>query len=82
MHLGTRRFNLVNATRLKAAWHTYAWASNREGTRPFMPIFRVPIVLMAQDSRGRPTFFGRQDLARFMSRVPLQAVRWKEYTLS
>ncbi len=24
----------------------------------FSPVFGVPVVLMAQDSRGRPTFYG------------------------
>ncbi len=48
----------------------------------FQPIFPgMPIVLMAQDSRGRPTYFGRDDIAKFMSKVPLHAVPWKEYTL-
>jgi RimJ/RimL family protein N-acetyltransferase len=34
IHLETQRFNLVSATRLEAAWHTYAWASDREVTGP------------------------------------------------
>ena len=42
--------------------------------RSFAPVFGVPIVLMAQDSRGRPTFYGRPDIARFMASVPLHAV--------
>lgn len=47
----------------------------------FTPVFGVPVVLMAQDSRGRPTYYGRQDIAKFMSSVPLHAVHWKEYTI-
>jgi hypothetical protein len=39
----------------------------------------VPVVLMAQDSRGAPTYWGRPDLARFVSKVPMQAIPWKEY---
>jgi len=46
------------------------------------PAFRVPVVLMAQDASGRPTYYGRNDLAQFMSRVPLQAVRWTTYTIN
>ena len=47
----------------------------------FQPLFPgLPIVLMAQDSRGTPTYFGRTDIARFMSNVPVSAVPWKEYT--
>lgn len=48
----------------------------------FSPVFGgVPVVLMAQDARGRPTYVGRPDLVRFMSRVPLGAVPWREYTV-
>jgi len=47
----------------------------------FAPRFPgVPVVLMAQDSRGTPSYYGRTDIVRFMSRVPLAAVPWKEYT--
>jgi len=49
------------------------------GTRAFGSI---PIVLMAQDSRGIPTYWGRQDIVRFLSRVPLQCIPWKEYTIA
>lgn len=49
--------------------------------RSFVPVFRVPVVLMAQGSGGRPTYFGRQDLARFLSGVPFHSIPWKEYTI-
>jgi hypothetical protein len=42
----------------------------------------VPIVLMAQDAGGRATFYGRRDIAQFLSNVPLHAIPWREYTLS
>ena len=48
----------------------------------FTPMFGVPTVLMAQDGRGRATFYGRQDIARFLSGVPLRAIPWREYTVS
>lgn len=40
-----------------------------------------PVVLVGQDSRGVPTYFGRSDIARFMSSVPMSAVPWKRYTI-
>ena len=40
-----------------------------------------PVVLMAQDHSGRPTWYGRKDIAKFMSHVPLAAVRWQRITL-
>jgi len=48
----------------------------------FQPLFPgTPIVLMAQDHRGSPTYYGRQDLSRFLARVPLQAIPWRKYTV-
>ena len=49
------------------------------GTRAFGP---VPIVLMAQNSRGIPTYSGRRDIVKFLSNVPVRAIPWREYTLS
>ncbi|HAR94357.1 MAG TPA: hypothetical protein DCR97_00090 [Deltaproteobacteria bacterium] len=42
----------------------------------------VPVVLMAQDSSGKPTYYGRSDLSKFLASVPLNAIPWKEYSLS
>ncbi|OJW27626.1 MAG: hypothetical protein BGO49_23035 [Planctomycetales bacterium 71-10] len=48
-----------------------------------MPAFPgMPVVLMAQDYRGVPTYYGRRDISRFMAGVPLRCVPWREYTLS
>ena len=40
-----------------------------------------PIILMAQDETGRPFYYGRQDIADFMTNVPLKNIPWKEYTI-
>jgi hypothetical protein len=54
-----------------------------EAIASFRPVFGgIPTVLMAQDSRGTPTYYGRPDIVRFLASVPLQSVPWKEYTLS
>lgn len=53
-----------------------------DAIRDFTPVFGVPVILMAQDARGTPTFYGRPDIARFMSSVPLQAIPWREYTIN
>jgi hypothetical protein len=51
--------------------------------RSFAPTFGgIPVVLMAQDGRGTPTYYGRQDIAKFMANVPLRAIPWKEYTIN
>ena len=51
-----------------------------QSMQQFFP--RLPIVLMAQDHRGVPTYYGRNDIARFLASVPLNAIPWKEYTVS
>lgn len=42
----------------------------------------MPIVLMAQDHNGRPTYYGRQDIAKFLSRVSPQRIPWRRYTMN
>jgi hypothetical protein len=41
----------------------------------------IPTVLMAQDARGTPTYFGRQDIVDFLASVPMEAIPWQRYTL-
>lgn len=41
----------------------------------------LPIVLMAQDYRGVPTYYGRRDLSQFMAGVPMECVPWAEFTI-
>ncbi len=49
----------------------------------FQPVFPgVPIILMAQDSRGVPTYLGRPDIVKFLANVPLAAIPWQEYTVN
>jgi hypothetical protein len=59
--------------------------STHEATRAqltFAPAFRgMPVVLMAQDLTGAPSFHGRRDLVAFMAKVNLDAVKWREYRL-
>ena len=47
-----------------------------------MPVFGVPVVLMAQNHRGVPTYKGRRDLVRFLSRVPMETIPWREFTVN
>ena len=42
----------------------------------------VPIILMAQNNRGVPTYQGRTDIVKFLTRVSISAIPWKEYTFS
>ena len=42
----------------------------------------VPVVVMALDSQGIPTFRGRPDIVNFLVNVPVHAIPWRQYTIS
>ncbi|MDC8451666.1 MAG: hypothetical protein KGH87_00615 [Thaumarchaeota archaeon] len=49
----------------------------------FTPVFSgLPIVLMAQDHRGVPKYYGRHDIVHFLAKIPLQCIPWKKYSVS
>lgn len=43
---------------------------------------RVPIILMAQNGRGTPTYQGRTDIVQFLSHVHPSRIPWKRYTVN
>jgi hypothetical protein len=49
------------------------------GFAPYWP--GVPIVLMAQDARGAPEYWGRTDLAQFLASVPVESLPWRSWTI-
>lgn len=64
----------------------YVLNSSTEANRTmqsFQPLFPgMPVVLMAQDSNGTPTYYGRKDISQFMANVPLTAIPWREYEVN
>lgn len=55
----------------------------QKAIRSFAPIFPgLPIVLMAQDYQGTPTYYGRRDISKFLASVPMAAIPWREFTVS
>jgi len=49
--------------------------------RSFSPIFPgVPIILMAQNSGGTPTYQGRPDIVRFLVNISPSRIPWKRYS--
>lgn len=42
----------------------------------------IPIVLMAQYSKGIPTYSGRRDIVKFLTNIHLGQIPWREYTIS
>jgi hypothetical protein len=69
----------VVAVKLSALTPSQTRASLRADCQRLWP--GVPIVLMAQDSRGVPTYHGRHDIVRYLSRIPLAALPWKTWAL-
>ncbi|RZK27996.1 MAG: hypothetical protein EOO61_22670 [Hymenobacter sp.] len=57
-------------------------AEANQTIQQFQPAFpRMPVVLAAQDSRGNFTYFGREDISRFLSSISPARIPWQEYTL-
>jgi hypothetical protein len=53
----------------------------REAAQSFQPVFPgVPIVLMWQDSRGVPTYWGRPDIVQFLSRLDISQLPWQRWS--
>jgi hypothetical protein len=42
----------------------------------------MPVVLMAQDSRGVPTYSGRRDIVEFLANIEMSRIPWKTYTVN
>jgi hypothetical protein len=53
--------------------------ARQEAAGAAQALFPVPIVLMVQDGRGRPTFWGRRDIVRLLARVPVAALPWRRF---
>lgn len=50
--------------------------------RNFSRLFpRMPLILMAQNSRGIPTYQGRTDIVKFLKNVHPSRIPWKRYTI-
>jgi hypothetical protein len=42
----------------------------------------IPTVLMEQDITGQPTFYGRSDIAKFLSGIDPRRLPWKRFSAS
>lgn len=59
-------------------------SSQREETRKgFSHVFpNMPIILMAQNSRGIPTYSGRTDIVNFLANVHPSRIPFKKYSIN
>lgn len=57
-------------------------SQSEDAIRSFSSVFPgMPIVLMAQDSRGTPKYRGRKDIVKFLANIHISQIRWKKYTI-
>ena len=40
----------------------------------------VPVVLMAQDDRGTPQYYGRKEIVNFLANIDFRRLPWKRYS--
>ena len=56
-------------------------SQSEEAIQSFSTLFPgLPIILMAQDSRGTPKYRGRIDIVNFLANLQISQIPWKEYT--
>ena len=62
--------------------HILQSSFSRDETRQNLsPLFPgMPVILMAQDSRGTPTYYGRNDIVKFLSNISIDRIPWKEFS--
>lgn len=57
--------------------------SKEEIRASFVPFFgNIPIILMAQNSCGIPTYNGRPDIVRFLANINPARIPWKHYKIA
>lgn len=42
----------------------------------------MPLTLMGQDSSGRATYRGRNDIVQFLASIHVSRIPWREYTIN
>lgn len=58
-------------------------AQANDAIRAMQPAFPgLPVVLMAQNARGVPTYYGRRDISSFLANTPVRAIPWRRYTIN
>lgn len=55
----------------------------QKAVRSFSSAFPgLPVVLMGQNCRGTPTYFGRHDIANFLASISPSRIPWRRYMLN
>jgi len=57
-------------------------SQSEDAIRSFSSVFPgMPVVLMAQDTRGTPKYRGRKDIVKFLANLHISQIPWREYTI-
>jgi len=57
-------------------------SQSEDAIRFFCALFPgMPIVLMAQDTRGTPKYRGCRDIVNFLANLHVSQIPWREYTV-
>lgn len=61
--------------------HVLTSPSKENVRTSFIPFLgNIPIILMAQNSHGVPTYDGRRDIVHFLANINPARIPWKHYT--
>jgi hypothetical protein len=52
-----------------------------DAVRAYSAEFGVPAVLMIQNSRGTPIYYGRPDLVEYLANLRVEQLPWREFTM-
>jgi hypothetical protein len=68
---------------VKSSVHAGGDQALQKAAQSFSHIFPgVPIVLMWQDARGVPTYWGRPDIVRFLAKLHLAQIPWRSWSVA
>jgi len=65
--------------------HTIIQSSseNQEAINAYRHIFPgMPIILMGQDSQGKSTYYGPEDIVNFLAKVDPHRIPWRRYIIT
>ncbi|EHQ87525.1 hypothetical protein [Desulfosporosinus youngiae] len=55
---------------------------NLEATNAYRHVFpNMPIILMGKDSQGKSTYFGQQDIVKFLAKIDPHRIPWRRYII-
>ena len=73
-------FAIVVVRRGILSQHSSSIEKVRNSFQPYFP--GVPVILMEQDSSGRPKYHGHKNIVNFLVNIHPSRIPWKTYTVS